>query len=170
MQPHSITRSLWRLGAALGLVIIVVGPAGVAQDRAQPSTGTGDISGAVWREMPSYRALFSPRLHRDAYRTYVAAEPLADVLRQLSSDTAILRPPGSWSPKWLGPLDAFGDSGSYDRSKLARLFGSRRVQVARGPRTRADGGLDAWTLVSPHPDPAFGRIEAGTLLIVLRLP
>ena len=41
-------------------------------------------------------------------------------------------------PEYLEPLDAFGNAGSYDRAKLARLYGGRRVTVVRGWRRDGD--------------------------------
>jgi len=70
----------------------------------------------------------------------------------------------------LLPADAFGRSGDYDRSKLARLYGARRASVARGPRLENGRVVESWTLVSPYPSVALERLEPGTLLIVQRLP
>ena len=67
-------------------------------------------------------------------------------------------------------MDAFGAGGTYDRWKLARVFGAHQPNVARGPR--GDRGLidESWTLVSPYPSADLGRLEPGTLLIVVRVP
>ena len=53
----------------------------------------------------------------------------ASVLEQLARDSSLLRPPGSWIPSAQLPPDAFGQTGRYDRSKLARLYGSKRAVV-----------------------------------------
>jgi len=78
--------------------------------------------------------------------------------------------PGAWEPKELLPFDAFGQTGRYDRWSVARLYGSRRARVARGPRSVQGHVTEAWTLISPYPDTSLTRLEAGTLLIVLRIP
>ena len=60
--------------------------------------------------------------------------------------------------------------GTYDRFKLARLFGSHRPDVARGPHGRRGLVEESWTLMSPYPSPDLSQLEPGTLLIVLRVP
>jgi hypothetical protein len=67
-------------------------------------------------------------------------------------------------PERLEPLDAFGTAGSYSRSRLARLYGGRRVTVRRG--WREDGGrFESLTLLSPYPDPTLTRLRPGTMII-----
>jgi hypothetical protein len=131
-----------------------------------------------WHEAPAYRALFAPSGARaGAYHIYVTARDLQAVLRQVSSEPATLHPPGSWLPVAQLPSDTFGQTGAYDRSALARLYGARRATVARGPRGQASSSAplgagrprEAWTLVSPYPSPDMRRLEPGTLLIVMDL-
>jgi hypothetical protein len=95
---------------------------------------------------------------------------LDSVLRELDGDPALVRAPGAWDIRTLAPVDAFGMGGTYDRSKVARLYGAERARVARGART--DGGrvVESWSLISPYPAPSLEKLERGTLLIVLRLP
>jgi hypothetical protein len=69
----------------------------------------------------------------------------------------------------VAAAEAFGQSGGYNRWKLARLYGARRAKVARMPRVENGRVVEAWTLISPYPDPGLERLEPGTLLIVLRL-
>jgi hypothetical protein len=68
----------------------------------------------------------------------------------------------------LEPLDAFGASGTYDRSALVRLYGGGRVKVIRGWRQNADA-FESVTLISPYPDVSMTRLETGTLLIRWKL-
>jgi hypothetical protein len=144
-------------------VAAVVAVSAVASIAAMPP-------GAAWRPAAEYVHLFAPPAYRNAYRAYVTATPIDDVLRALQSDGLLLRPPGAWEARALLPQDAFGASGSYDPSRLARLYGARRVRVARGPRGRDGRVEETWLLVSPYPDPALSRLESGTLLVVLRVP
>jgi hypothetical protein len=118
---------------------------------------------------PVYLELFTPAVHRSAYQAFVSPLPLGQLLKSLA-DPGFAAPPEAWRPERQLALDAFGRAGRYDRSKLARLYGARRVDVARAPRV--DGGrvVEAWTLVSPYPDPLLERLEPGTLILVLRLP
>ena len=123
-----------------------------------------------WRSAPEYVRLFTPlRAHTGSYRAYVSPSDVSDVIRQLENDPLLLHPPGAWTPTALLSSEAFGLSGSYDRAKLARLYGGRRALVARGPRGGGGRPTEAWTLISPYPDRNLERLEPGTLLIVLNL-
>jgi hypothetical protein len=68
----------------------------------------------------------------------------------------------------LEPLDAFGTAGAYNRFAVARLFGGRRVRVARGWRISQDV-FESITLLSPYPDAEFSHLNPGTMRIILRL-
>jgi hypothetical protein len=125
----------------------------------------------VWRDAPELLALFAPVSSRSAaYTMRVTDASLDSVLRELDGDPALVRAPGAWDIRTLAPVDAFGMGGTYDRSKVARLYGAERARVARGART--DGGrvVESWSLISPYPAPSLEKLERGTLLIVLRLP
>jgi hypothetical protein len=128
------------------------------------------LSAVEGRNAPEYVRLLAPaRAHTGAYHAYVSPLDLPTVLRKLEGNPALLRPPGAWIPSALLPSDAFGQSGSYDRWKMARLYGARRAMVARGPRAEGERPTEAWTLISPYPDRNLERLEPGTLLIVLDL-
>jgi hypothetical protein len=114
-----------------------------------------------WTESPLYRRLFTPAHVPDGtYRTYVSPRPIEQILADLGNGAV---------PRPVVAAEAFGQSGGYDRSKLARLYGARRARVARFPREENGQVVEAWTLISPYPDPALERLQPGTLLIVLRL-
>jgi hypothetical protein len=117
---------------------------------------------AGWTESPMFRHLFTPlRVPDGTYQTYVSPHPIDEVLAGMEAGVAA---------QPLVALEAFGQSGGYDRWKLARLYGAKRAKVARLPRVENGRVKEAWTLISPYPDPAMERLEPGTLLIVLRLP
>jgi hypothetical protein len=122
-----------------------------------------------WRDAPEFVRIFAPSAHQTAYRASLSDQTLETVLMTLADDESLVRTPGAWIPRTQFVLDAFGHSGSYDRSKLARLYGSRQPRVVRG--ARMDGGrvVESWTLVSPYPSADFTRLEPGTLRIVLRI-
>ena len=131
-----------------------------------------------WLEAPEYLPLFAPAGARArAYHIYVTPLDLQAVLKQVGADPLTLHPPGSWLAVAQLPSDAFGQTGGYDRSMLARLYGSARATVSRGPRGPASPstGLGAsrpsemWTLISPYPSGDMRRLEPGTLLIVFDL-
>ena len=127
--------------------------------------------GAPWREAPEYVRLLAPADGRaSAYRIYVSPLALQTTLQQLEGDAALVRAPGAWQPRPVQPWDAFGQAGLYDRSALARVYGAQQPRVARGGRMENGRVVESWTLVSPYPDTALRRLEAGTLLVVLRLP
>ncbi len=186
LQPESIVRGLGPAAAAtlcLALIcptsacltpaLAVASGAGASLRAGPPAQGRAD-----WREAPEYVALFTPAARADAYRAYVSTLPIDAVLRILEGDvgaafgrpdTSLLRPAGAWEARPVGVLDAFGRSGPYDRLKLARLYGGRSVEVARGPRAAGGRVVESWSLVSPYPAASLERIEAGTLIIVLTL-
>ena len=144
--------------AALIAVLLATGPAPAAQ------------GSDTWRPAPEYLALFAPSgPRRDAYETFVSPLGLEAVLVRLREESGALAVPGAWQPKPELPFDAFGQTGRYDRWKLAELYGARRALVARGPRGDGTRVTEVWTLVSPYPDPSLTRLEPGTLLIVLRV-
>lgn len=133
-----------------------------------PASGQDDAS---WRAAPGYLALFAPADGRAAaYRAHVSPLDLDAVLRRLEADSSLVRAPGAWQARPLPPTDAFGQAGRYDRGTLARLYGAQQPRVARGSRSEGGRIVESWTLVSPYPDTALRRLEAGTLLVVLRLP
>ena len=135
-------------------------------------TGVGTTApGNAWRPAPEFIRLLTPGgTHPAAYETYTSPLPLEAALAALAAEPALLRPPGAWQPQEMIALDAFGRQGSYNRWALARLYGARRVRVARGPHGDGSRVAEMWTLISPYPDAALSRIETGTLLIVLHLP
>ena len=132
---------------------------------------SGARADVAWQEAPAFRRLFAAAGPRgDAYSTFVSPLDLDAVLTELQRDPALLRPPGAWQAQALLPLDAFGQTGTYDRWAVLRLYGAQRARVARGPRTRDGRVVESWTLISPYPDATLQRLEPGTLLIVLRAP
>jgi hypothetical protein len=119
-----------------------------------------------WREAPEYLRQFAPAGARAAaYRIFVSSDDIDTALSRLNIEPA--SPDGPWVPRPVAPLDAFGQGGRYDRSRVARLYGSSRPRVARGT-TAVEGVTEFWTLISPHPDAGLVRFEPGTLLLVLR--
>ena len=151
----------------VGAVLLGLGAAVVAQ------APQGD-----WRDAREFLPLFAPSGARAAaYRIYVSRRDLQTVLTQIGSEPSAMHPPGAWLPAAQLPLDAFGQTGGYDRSKLARLYGAKRALVARGPRESAGPStalgtsrpVEAWTLISPYPSRDMQRLEPGTMLIVLDL-
>ena len=114
-----------------------------------------------WTENPLFRRLFTPsRVPEGTYATFVTPRPIDDVLGEMNAGV---------EPQALVALEAFGQTGGYNRWKLARLYGATRARVARVPRIENGQVVEAWTLISPYPDPSLERLERGTLLIVLRL-
>ena len=102
---------------------------------------------------PAWTALFAPiRPILGRYEVWAVADPIEAVAE-----------PG-WTIERLDPLDAFGAAGSYDRSRLARVYGGTRPLVARGWQQRGKE-FTSMTLISPYPDVTFSRLEGGTLVI-----
>jgi hypothetical protein len=125
---------------------------------------------AGFAEDSVYVPLFTPRgAPPGAYRTFTTSRPLDKVLAALAADASLPARDGSFEAHLESAADAFGSSGGYNRWKLALLYGGQRVAVARGPRFADGRVVEAWTLVSPYPDPQLQRLNPGTLLIVLDL-
>jgi hypothetical protein len=155
-QPGKYNPVRWAATGAVALALLMGSAA------AQPN--------GPWREAPEFVSLFAPVGPRaSVYRGYISPLDLDAALRLIRADPSLSRTQGAWEPQPLPPLDAFGRAGAYDRSKVVRLYGSRRPVVARGVRAGGGGIVEAWTLISPYPDAALQRLEPGTLLLVLRL-
>jgi len=93
-------------------------------------------------------ALFTPiRPHLGRYEVCTSPTPLDEA----DSDA-------------LEALDAFGSAGTYDRARLARLYGGTRVRVARS-WTENGSDIISITRLSPYPDATLSRLLPGTLEI-----
>jgi hypothetical protein len=163
LQPKSIARSL--APAAIAAAVWLTSAWPIDAQRRGASLPPTD-----WRPAPEYVALFAPAARADAYRAYVTKLTTGELLRSIENRAALGHPPRVWEARLESPLDAFGRSGPYDRLKLARLYGSRRVTVTRGPLTVDGRVVESWTIISPFPDPRLQRLETGTLILVLTLP
>jgi hypothetical protein len=179
MQPQSITPRRANVASRLLLAAILTGNAvslpiapSVLAQAAQParSQGAGALPGgtSTWRESPEHVRLFAPEAHQTEYQAFVTTEPLDTVLGRVTV-LPHLSAPGSWVPEPLGPRDAFGLSAPYNRFLVARLYTAGPARVARGPHDGAQG-LETWTLVSPYPRASLRALDAGTLLLVFRVP
>jgi hypothetical protein len=94
------------------------------------------------------------------YRSDRAIAAIAAELKALDPEPA----PGAWEPLRPEAHDAFGQVGTYDRFRLARLFRGKRVTLIRGSLT--EGPLRvAYTLISPYPAPSLDAILPGTIVI-----
>ena len=171
MPERSITRGFRAIVGAVSLLLGVVTVMLRAQDPSHlPRPAAPAESNAHWREAPEYVALFAPPRYREAYRVFVSRVDLASALSDPAATGTAIAAPGAWLAHPENPLDAFGSGGTYDHWKVSRLYGSRRPTVARGPHG-INGIVDeSWTLISPYPAADLARLDAGTLLIVLRVP
>jgi hypothetical protein len=91
-----------------------------------------------------------PQLGR--YEVCTTPRPLKDIAQ------------AGWTIETVPPLDVFGTAGSYDRAKVARLYGGRYPSVAHGWLDE-NGRFQAITLVSPYPNRQLTALEPGTLVI-----
>ena len=129
---------------------------------------------AGFTSAPAFVPLFTPRgAAPGVYRTYTSDRDLDTVVGSLRRDPSFASVGAGREPplhvQSVIASDAFGQSGGYNRWKLALLYGGKRVRVARGPRVEDGRVVEAWTFVSPYPDPELEKLNPGTLLIVLRL-
>ena len=126
--------------------------------------------GGGFTEAPAFVPLFTPRgVPPGTYHTYTSGRDLESVLAELRTDPSLSREHGSFEPQSVVASEAFGESGGYNRWKMALLYGAKRARVARGPRFESGRVVEAWTLISPYPDTSLERLNPGTLLIVLRV-
>jgi len=72
--------------------------------------------------------------------------------------------PAGWQVQQLPPLDALGAAGTYNRQRVAQLYGGRLALVARG-RIDGSGQVESRTYISPHPDVRLEHLVPGTLII-----
>lgn len=122
------------------------------------------------REEPAFARLFTPKaVPPGTYRTYVSSQDLDGILSAIRADPSFEHENGSFEAQSVIASEAFGQSGGYNRWKLALLYGAKRTRVARGPRREHGRVIEAWTLISPYPDVQLERLNNGTLVIVLSL-
>ena len=138
--------------------------AGAIQIDAAPARAT-----ALWRDAPEYVALFAPANQHRTYTSAVTTASLETVLADAAADPAAVQAPGAWQPRGESPTDALGTAGTYNRSILARLYGSQQVRVARGARTDRGRVTEAWTLISPYPSADLRTLRPGTMRLILRV-
>jgi hypothetical protein len=122
----------------------------------------GAIGGREAAPSPAYRCdpeltrLFTPATPlMGVYEVCITDEPIGDRLFEGLRHGEI---------EALEALDAFGAAGTYKRSALARLYGGRRVSVARGWLASADR-VESITFLSPYPDASLTRLMPGTMAI-----
>lgn len=144
------------LAVAAGLLAAsaVAGGAPPGPDLGQPS--------------PALERMFTPlSVPPGTYRVTTTPRAIGDLAAALKAGDGAAAT-GRWAVEWLESHDAFGQAGVYDRFALAQLFGGTRAAVIRGARVE-EGRRVAYTLISPYPDPSFTRLDAGTMVIRLRL-
>jgi hypothetical protein len=156
---------LWRW-AVCGLIAVAAGACQAPGQSAPVIAGLpSEIPG---RSTPALAALFVPRTAPPGcYDLLITSAPIDRVLMFFEARGA--HPAGSWTIGEEDALSVFGNAGAYDRSRLARLYGGRRVQVARGPLQQDGHVTTSLTLISPFPDAALERLVQGTLTIVFRV-
>jgi hypothetical protein len=109
---------------------------------------------------PVLTVLFTPaRPSLGRYEVCTTTDPLEGVEAEVAGRRLHYGP-----IELLEALDAFGSAGSYRRAALARLYGGRRVRVARGWSQDA-GEFESITLLSPYPDASLTRLLPGTMMI-----
>ena len=120
---------------------------------------------------PALAAILLPRhAPAGAYRLAVLDQPIeaarAVVMAALAPDARVDDPPGAWTIRQSEPVEAFGEGGIYDRSRLARLFAGKPAQLARAPIQQDGQVTGSVTLLSPCPDPQLSRLSPATIVIL----
>jgi hypothetical protein len=159
------------MAAAVMCVLLATAPRSRAASGNFGGAGVGSCppsAADLGQPRPDLARIFTP-LTADPGRYTVSTTPR--VIGELVADLKTCDPApaeGAWSLTHPEAHEAFGQAGIYDRSRLAQLFGGRRLTVARGS-LRTPGGRSAFTVISPYPDPAMTRIEPGTMIIAIRV-
>ena len=114
--------------------------------------------------------MFTPRaVPSGTYRVYVTDARIEQAVAGFRAVASSSHVEGAWVAHVMDPLDAYGDSGLYDRAKVARLYVGVRAQVARGPVVDHGRTVASITLVSPYPNVALTRLQPGTLIIEFKI-
>jgi hypothetical protein len=122
-----------------------------------------------WQEASEYVRMLAPAAHADSYGIAVTSKGLDEVLKDVDADQTLVRTPGAWAVRTESATDVFGTAGRYNRWLLARLYGSRQVQVARGARADRGRVVEAWTLISPYPSADLRALHPGTMRLILNV-
>jgi hypothetical protein len=99
-----------------------------------------------------------------AYDVFRSSRPIAELAGELRQRDPAPRA-DAWRVLRSDPITAFGTEGRYDRSRLARLFVGRQVQVARGA-LESGSELSSYTLITPVPDRTLSTLGNDTMIIV----
>jgi len=144
-----------RFGAAAVIVASLVARASAADPL--PLDGLTPDRELAWLFVP---AAAPP----GAYDVFRSSRPIAQLVDQLRR-----RDPSPRADAWrilrADPVTAFGTEGRYDRSRLARLFVGRQVEVARGA-LESGGDVSSYTLITPVPDRTLSTLDPDTMVIV----
>jgi hypothetical protein len=164
-------RSLF--ASALALLLIRPFPES-AVSRAEGTAVCAPMAAAAGLFLPGKPDIVATRLF-----TPPAAAGTSCVVRSALSIDALARdyarrepgsPFGAWRVSPSPPLDAFDAAARFDRHRLARLYGSRRPLIARGPIERNGRIVASLTLIAPYPDTALSKLLPGTMVIVFWIP
>lgn len=146
--------------ALFGLLLALAGPEATPPDT---TADLGEYSAALTRRLTPLTVA------EGTYRIYVSEAPL-DVRVEALRAADPAHAPGEWEVEQADVLGVLGPTaGIADRARLARLFGGRRLRVARGA-IRNGARLVAYTILSPYPDPTLSGTDGGTLVIVFQVP
>jgi hypothetical protein len=149
----------------------------VLSGQTQVAAATGDGPGALavpGQAAPLLARIFTPRhAPAGAYQVAVLPQGIAEATRAvreaLNPSARPDAPAGAWVTRTEDALDAFGTAGTYDRSRMARLYSGHGPSVVRAPVVRDGVTVASVMLCSPYPDATLTRLEPGTLVIVIDL-
>jgi hypothetical protein len=124
------------------------------------------------RPSPGLARLFTPRQPEGAFEVRLldaGIEAARQAVLELVPNRSAVAPSKEPSVLEMDPLRAFGATGDYPRTTVARLYTGRQAKVVRIPVVAGGRTIAAVTLVSPYPDATLSRLVEGTMVIVLYL-
>jgi hypothetical protein len=172
--PLGVRVGLGLAAAVLAAVMAIAGAATVAGDSA-PGASQSSVAAPVLalpgRPDPGLAAILLPRhAPPGAYRLAVIDQPIetarATVMAAIAPGARVDQPPGAWVVRQADPVEAFGEGGTYRRSRLARLFAGKPAHLLRAPIERDGQVVASVTLLSPCPDPQLSRLSPATIAIL----
>jgi hypothetical protein len=117
---------------------------------------------------PAHARLFAPPA-RAASFDFARTDQSVEAVAQFYRVRWPAPDPRSWKIERLAAAEAFDGAALFDRARVARQYAGRHPRVARGPLTTGGDVTAVVLLMSPYPEPDLSGLNAGTLVMTVRL-